>query len=155
MAVTGVTDTSPVQQTQTQPSVQTATGMDGLGEDAFLQLLLAQLKNQDPLKPMDNTEFISQMAQLNSLNELMALNKTMRSLITSQMVTQGSALIGKTVRANLDTGESVQGVVSGMSISNNKVTLTVDGQQVPMDAVREVTDTPTDDSGAEGGSAVW
>jgi len=154
MAVTGVTDTSPVQQTQTQPSTPQATGMEGMGEDAFLQLLLAQLKNQDPLKPMDNTEFISQMAQLNSLNELMAMNKTMKSLITSQMVTQGSALIGKTVFASLDTGDTVRGVVSGMQIANDKVTLTVDGKQVPMDAVREVTDTPTDDE-QQGGSAVW
>ncbi len=154
MAVTGVTDTSPVQQTQAQTSIQEATGMEGLGQDAFLQLLLAQLKNQDPLQPMDNTEFISQMAQLNSLNELMALNKTMSSLITAQMVTQGSALIGKTISASLDTGESVYGVVSGMQIHGDRVTLTVDGQQVPMDAVREVTDTPTDD-GQQGGSAVW
>ncbi len=154
MAVTGVTDTSPVQQTQAQSSIQQATGMEGLGQDAFLQLLLAQLKNQDPLKPMDNTEFISQMAQLNSLNELMAMNKTMSSMITSQMVTQGSALIGKTISANLDTGESVSGVVSGMQIHGDKVTLTVDGESVPMDAVRTVTDTGADGT-QDGGSAVW
>ena len=151
MSINGVTDTSPVQQAQAQSSVQQATGMEGLGEDAFLQLLLAQLKNQDPLKPMDNTEFISQMAQLNSLNELMALNKTMSSMITAQMVTQGSALIGKTVSANLDTGESVSGVVEAMQINNDKVTLTVNGQQVPMEAIRTVTSTDA----PEGGSAVW
>ena len=151
MSINGVTDTSPVQQAQAQSSVQQATGMEGLGEDAFLQLLLAQLKNQDPLKPMDNTEFISQMAQLNSLNELMALNKTMSSMITAQMVTQGSALIGKTVSANLDTGESVSGVVEAMQINNDKVTLTVNGQQVPMEAIRTVTGTDA----PEGGSAVW
>jgi len=151
MSINGVTDASPVQQAQAQSSVQQATGMEGLGEDAFLQLLLAQLKNQDPLKPMDNTEFISQMAQLNSLNELMALNKTMSSMITAQMVTQGSALIGKTVSANLDTGESVSGVVEAMQINNDKVTLTVNGQQVPMEAIRTVTGTDA----PEGGSAAW
>ncbi len=154
MAITGVTDTSPIQQLQNTQSSDQSVGMDGLGEDAFLQLLLAQLKNQDPLKPMDNTEFISQMAQFNSLNQLMSLNKTMSSLITAQNVTQGSALIGKTVSANLDTGETVSGEVSGMQISGDNVTLTVNGIQIPIGAVSTVTDTPTSD-GQQGGSAVW
>lgn len=154
MAVNGVTETSPIQQTQakTQQS-NDSVGMDGLGQDAFMQLLLAQLKNQDPLKPMENTEFISQMAQFNSLRELMVLNKTMGELMTAQLVTQGSAMIGKTISANLETGKTIQGVVSGMQIRDNDVTLTVNGTQVPMSAVRIVTDTATD--GGQGGSAVW
>ncbi len=154
MAVNGVTETSPIQQAQakTQKS-NDPIGMDGLGEGAFMQLLLAQLKNQDPLKPMENTEFISQMAQFNSLSELMSLNKTMGELMTAQLVTQGSTMIGKTISANLDTGKTVEGVVSGMQIRDDEVTLTVNGTQVPMSAVRVVTDTAVD--GGQGGSAVW
>lgn len=154
MAVNGVTETNPIQQLQAKTQTSNdPIGMDGLGQGAFMQLLLAQLKNQDPLKPMDNTEFISQMAQFNSLNELMSLNKTMGELMTAQLVTQGSSMIGKEVTANLDTGDTVTGTVSAMQIRDNNVTLTVNGTQVPMSAVRTVAEAQT--SGQGGGSAVW
>ncbi len=151
MAVSGVSATTPVQQPQT-PAPKNPAGMDGIGEDAFMQLLLAQLKNQDPLKPMDDTEFISQMAQFNSLNELMSINKVLGELMTAQTVAQGSALIGKTITAHISADDStLTGKVTGLQISNDKVTLTVDGKQIPMDAVRSVTETPP----TEGGSAIW
>ena len=91
-----------------------------LGQDEFLSLMIAQMSNQDPMKPMENGEFISQMAQFNSLNELMSLNKTMDGLMSAQLVTQGSAMIGKTITANLSTGETVKGIVSAMQIRDRK-----------------------------------
>ena len=53
------------------------TGMDG---DAFMMILLAQLRNQNPLEPMDDKELIGQMTQLNSLEELKKINTTLNSL---------------------------------------------------------------------------
>ena len=51
-----------------------------LGQDAFLRLLIAQLSNQDPLNPMDDREFIAQMAQFSALEQMTQLNKTMENM---------------------------------------------------------------------------
>jgi len=71
-----------------------------LGKDAFLKLLLAQLQNQDPLNPMEDTEFISQMATFTSLEQMMSLNETVQSLVpiaTENKLIGYSQLIGKKV----------------------------------------------------------
>lgn len=73
---------------------------DILGKDAFLEMLVAQLKNQDPLNPMDGTEFVAQLAQFSGLEQMINLNTQMESLIAGQdMMTefQASNLIGKEV----------------------------------------------------------
>ena len=68
---------------------------DELGKDSFLNLLTTQLKNQNPLKPMDNTKFISQMAQFSSLEQMNNMNSSLSQFIKSQSVSQGASLIGK------------------------------------------------------------
>lgn len=57
-----------------------STAKNALGKDAFMQMLIAQLKNQDPLNPMDGTQFVAQLAQFSSLEQLTNLNTTMGSL---------------------------------------------------------------------------
>src|SRR6056297_730402 len=70
---------------------------DSLGKNAFFELLTTQLKHQNPLKPMDNTKFISQMAQFSSLEQMNNMNQQLNQFIKSQSVSQGASLIGKTV----------------------------------------------------------
>ncbi|MGE7997278.1 flagellar hook assembly protein FlgD [Lysinibacillus sp. NPDC093190] len=84
------------------------TGNSELGKNAFLQLLIAQLKNQDPTNPMDDREFISQMAQFSSLEQMQNMTKTMESLLLSQEQTQMmsySSFIGKEVKWHEVTNE--------------------------------------------------
>jgi len=139
-SVSGVSQTTPVGQS----AIPKATGqMESLGQDAFLTLLLAQLKNQDPLKPMDDTEFIAQLAQFNSLNQLTEMNKNMEELKTAQMMTQGSGLIGKTI-TGLSGGKSITGVVSGVKLTQGNVYLDVDDHQVALDTVHTIEETPVD-----------
>ena len=111
---------------------------DGFGQDAFMKLLLAQLQNQDPLKPMEDKEFIAQLAQFNSLNQLTQMNETLGELMTAQTLSQGSALIGKTVTGVSDSGGLISGLVSGLNIVGDKVTLDVNGQSVPLDTIHSV-----------------
>jgi flagellar basal-body rod modification protein FlgD len=59
-----------------------------LGKDAFLQILITQLQNQDPTSPMDDKEFIAQMAQFSSLEQMQNMTKAMESLLQSQQQTQ-------------------------------------------------------------------
>lgn len=66
--------------TATSTATSTSTAKNALGKDAFMQMLIAQLKNQDPLNPMDGTQFVAQLAQFSSLEQLTNLNTTMGSL---------------------------------------------------------------------------
>jgi flagellar basal-body rod modification protein FlgD len=76
------------------------TSSDSLGQAEFLRLLIAQMKNQDPLKPMDNGQFMAELAQFNSLNELQRLNSSFnnfQSAMVGTQLNQASTLVGKTV----------------------------------------------------------
>ncbi|MCE5264248.1 MAG: flagellar hook assembly protein FlgD [Deltaproteobacteria bacterium] len=88
-------------QTGTTSSSQTATKT--VGKDEFMKLLLAQLKNQDPLNPMDGTDFAAQLAQFSSLEQLTNLNTTLETQSVNQMTlgyAQSVNMIGKEVVAN-------------------------------------------------------
>lgn len=108
-----------------------AGGTDGLGKNDFLKLLLAQLQNQDPMKPMEDRDFIVQLAQFRSLEEMENLNTGMMAMLDMQQTTQAAALIGKTVEANAGTGEPpIVGVVSEIDLSDGAAALIVDGKRV-------------------------
>ncbi len=84
-----------------------------LGKDGFLQLLVAQMKNQDPINPMDGKEFASQLAQFNSVEQLINLNDGVASLAQSQQVmSQG---LSNTMAASL-TGKSVQAITDKINV---------------------------------------
>src|SRR5471032_795987 len=77
-----------------------ATGGQTLGKDAFLQLLVTQLKNQNPLDPQDNSAFVAQLAQFSSLEGITTLNTTVSSIASnasSSQALQASSLVGRSV----------------------------------------------------------
>jgi flagellar basal-body rod modification protein FlgD len=89
--------------TSASTTAQATSSTQTLGKDDFLRLMVAQLKNQDPLNPMNNTEFVAQTAQFTSLEQLQNINTTLEKL-AGQSNTGGiagaSALLGKTVTVN-------------------------------------------------------
>lgn len=95
-----------------------------MGMEDFLKILLTQLTYQDPLKPMDNQQFMAQMAQFTSLEQTQQLNTKIATLITNQAALQSVGLIGKTVDVATSTG-SVTGTVSALSLSGDSPLLTV------------------------------
>ena len=113
-----------------------------LGKDAFLQLLVAQLKYQDPMKPMDDTSFIAQMAQFSSLEQMQNLNKTMEAQQRFGALTSASALIGKEVSLTLpgDTGGVVTGLVEEVRSVDGKVSLVVGGKPYDSALITQVND---------------
>jgi flagellar basal-body rod modification protein FlgD len=74
-----------------------------LGQEEFLEILLTQLTFQDPLKPLDNQEFIAQMAQFTNLEQTRQLSENTDILLTVQSATQAIGLIGKTVTVASDS----------------------------------------------------
>lgn len=97
-----------------------------LDESDFLMLLITELANQDPLDPLDDRDFIQQMAQLNTLSETMELNE---NIVTSQML-QATALVGREVEAVGPNGEHVQGIVNEVWFIDNEPWLTIDNEAV-------------------------
>lgn len=76
----------------------------GIGQEDFMKILLTQLTYQDPLKPMDNQQFIAQLAQFTSLEQTRQLNDRVDTLLAIQGATQSIGLIGKTVEVSTTNG---------------------------------------------------
>jgi flagellar basal-body rod modification protein FlgD len=142
---TGNTVTTPVTQT--------------LGESDFLNLLTTELENQDPMQPTDNTQSIAEMAQFSSLEQMNniatamnTLNTNMTTFLQQSALTQGSAMIGKSV-SGLDTDgvTKITGIVNAVTVSDGNPQLQVieaDGTTISMalsqvTSVQDQTSTPT------------
>ena len=110
-----------------------------LDGDAFLMLMLEQLKNQDPMDPMDNSEMLAQQAQFTQLQELQELNE---SIATNNMIQQANSLVGKTVQIvdPNNTSRLITGVVSSANFTNGSATITVNGNEYPLGLVASITD---------------
>ena len=89
-------------------ATNSATGGKALGKDAFLQLLVTQLKNQNPLDPQDNSAFVAQLAQFSSLEGITTLNSTVSGLAgnyNSSQALQASSLVGRNVIVQTNTAQ--------------------------------------------------
>lgn len=101
-----------------QNTVNGRTASQSLGKDDFLKLLITQLSNQDPTSPMENTEFISQMAQFSSLEQMTNMNSEFTKLNNVLVSSNAVGTIGKTVDINIgDTKTS--GVVDAITCGDN------------------------------------
>jgi flagellar basal-body rod modification protein FlgD len=110
-SITSKTGTTTQSQTSSTKTV---------GKDEFMKLLLAQLKNQDPLNPMDGTDFAAQLAQFSSLEQLKNLNTTLETQSVNQMTlgyTQSVNMIGKEAVANSGNTVTANGQTTGINYS--------------------------------------
>lgn len=142
-AATNTSSAASTSSTSTTPATQT------LGESDFLNLLTTQLQNQDPMQPMDNTQSIAEMAQFSSLEQMSnistamnTLNTNMTSFLQQTALTQGAAMIGKSV-SGLDTDgvTTIKGIVNAVTVSDGNPQLQVledNGTTVSM-AMSQVT----------------
>ena len=87
-----------------------------IGIQDFIRILVAQLGNQDPLKPMDNTEFVTQLAQFTSLQQTQEMNDKLGTLLATQASMQSVGLLGREVDVATETGTTT-GKVSALSFA--------------------------------------
>lgn len=109
-----------------------------LNQEDFLKLLTVQLQNQDPLKPMEDAQFMGQMAQFASLEQTKELNATVSSLSSSLGFTSAQQFLGKNVTLN-DGGAEVTGTVSGVMMVRGTPQVLVNGKPYTTDKVTAVT----------------
>src|SRR3954471_23168397 len=96
-----------------------------LGKDDFLKLLVTQLQHQDPMNPMDDKDFMGQMAQFSSLEQITNLVTATETMGFSSQVTQSVSLIGHQVSFLREDGTTGQGVASSVAIDGGKILITV------------------------------
>ncbi len=107
----------------------------------FMKLLMIQLKNQDPLDPINDKEFLAQLAQFSSLAELTKLNVSFSQALQIQQLNEARGLIGQNITfKDTDSGNSLSGLVDGVKIGNNgAIMLLVSGREVPLSNLEKVS----------------
>ncbi len=101
-----------------------AAQSSNIGIQDFLKILTAQLNNQDPLKPVDNQEFVAQIAQFATLEQSRQLNDKIDSLLSVQSSVQSLSLLGRTVDIN-QNGFIITGKISALDVSSGTPLMTV------------------------------
>jgi len=109
-----------------------------LEEADFLKLLITQLKTQDPTKPLDDKEFIGQMAQFTSLKQISELANNIKVLTKEFMFTKAINLVNKQISWIDENGKSQNGIVKSVLVKNGETSLNVDGQEVFLNQIIEI-----------------
>ncbi len=117
--------------TSATPSV---TNNQALGQQDFLNIMMAEMTNQDPMSPQDDTQFLAELAQFSTVNGVNTITQDMGQI-------QATTLLGKTVTAmNMVNGVNtpVNGVVQAVSYTSSGVNITVNNQDIPLSDVQSV-----------------
>lgn len=116
------------------------SGSRVLGRDEFMKMLLTQLQHQDPMSVMKDEQFIAQLAQFSSLEEMQTMRKSFTTLLNLSQLTQVTGLIGKTVQLQSpqDGSTLITGMVSSVKMENGTPKLVVNGELFPLESVQSV-----------------
>lgn len=135
MTTVGTVSSNVMPLNEASQSSKLSSDGSNFSADDFMTLLLAQLRNQNPMEPLKENEMIVQMSQMNSVQELQKLNLAVTQLEQANQILSGSSLIGKTV-SYLDAEGSLQELVveevtvNGAEILLKSGTLSIEMQQV-------------------------
>ena len=115
----------------------------GLSQQDFLKLLVTQMTSQDPMKPTDSQDLLSQMTQFSTLNANTALQTQLAQMQTLNEFSQAGSLLGKQVTLQLDDTTTAQGLVTDVDTSGNVPQIIVNGQHYSLAQVLSVANPAT------------
>ena len=136
------TDISSVQQLAQSRGIQVESNRnpnDNLDMDDFFKLLTVQLTSQDPLKPMEDTEFISQMTGFSSLSEMENMALDMKALREVQSSYNAQMMIGREVRATGPDGGTVEGIITRIAREGDEMVPYIGDQSVSIASISEIS----------------
>lgn len=117
--------------TTTASANPTTKNTSNLGKDEFLKLLITQMRYQDPMNPMEDKEFISQMAQFSSLEQMQNLNASMAT-------TQAAAMIGKTITWDDEKGDLQTGKVTSVKVVSGQPKVMIGDAEVALEKILSI-----------------
>ncbi len=127
MEISTVNPSPPPAATQTSSTDANTASID---YNAFLRLLIAQMKNQDPTKPMDSSQFMAQLASFSNVEQGIKMNQKLDSLMTSLALTQVDGVVGRTI---VSADGSVAGKVAALRVvSGGSVAVLEDGREITL-----------------------
>ena len=110
----------------------------GINREQFMKLLAAEISNQDPLAPMDNTQFLQQLVAMEDLRASAAMTDGMGSFMNFFQLSIASQTIGKVVKGITADNQPIQGVVLKVKVEDGKVVLTTTAGTLPFGSVSEI-----------------
>lgn len=122
----------------TSSSTTTTSTKKTLGQDDFLKLLAQQFQSQDPMKPVDDTAYLAQLAQFTSLEQTNSISTSLTEMKTQQALTTANSYIGHNVTINDGSDTNVTGSVSGVEIQDGTPRLVVGGNTYAVSSVIKV-----------------
>ena len=126
-----MTTVSSTSGTTAQTATQAAAKSNTLNYNDFLKLMIAQLKNQDPLNPTDSTQYMTQIAQFSSVEQAINTNSKLDQLLVNSNISQASTMIGLTLKAP----DGTTGVIQSVRIdSSGSTAILTTGKEVPIAA---------------------
>ncbi|MCL1865173.1 MAG: hypothetical protein FWF73_05110 [Spirochaetes bacterium] len=112
---------------------------NGLGKDSFLKLLVTELRHQDPTRPMEDKEFIAQMAQFSSLEQITNLNKEMKNLVQSSKSAEAYSILGRDIEAyDPKQQKTIIGTVNSVFYKGDEIMISVGKDQISMADIHSV-----------------
>jgi len=111
---------------------------NSLSEADFMKLLVTQLRNQDPTKPLEDKEFITQMTQLTSLKQLNEMINTMQTFSKELAFTRTLGLVNKWVLYERSDGSQAQGLVESIRVKQGETFLNVNNEEISLEQVSEI-----------------
>jgi len=151
-APTGSTNTSTIGGVSTSSA---ASGVAGnLGEGDFLDLMMDQLKNQDPLNPADPTQYMSELASFSSLDEEMQIQESDSQSAANQSASSALQMLGQNVSYTDSNGNTSSGTVTAVDFTSNGPTLTIGGTSgINLSEVTGATTASSTDSSSQSSSS--
>jgi flagellar basal-body rod modification protein FlgD len=126
----------------------------GLGKNQFLEILLAQLQNQNPLKPQKSGKFVDQMASLTSLEQMTQISNSLQSFQQSQKSRQFLTLLGKKVEVTTSEGNNVTGEVQSVKYGDDSTSVKIGGSSVVTEDITAISTIDGSGNGSgDGGSS--
>ncbi len=120
----------------------TNKAFDSVGTGEFLKLMIAELQNQDPLNPADNTALLTQLSQIRQVASSDKLSSTLDTVLLGQNLTNATAMIGKKVTALGADNKDVTGTVSKVTVADGNVNVFIGDKSFKISNIREILPTP-------------
>ena len=118
-----------------------STGKQTLSQSDFLNLLVAQMKSQDPMNPQSDTQMAAQMAQFTSLQQASTMSANIATMLTQQQILQANSMLGGTVTLQVDSTTTTSGVVSAVDLSTGTPKIVVNNKTYDLNQVLTLTPT--------------